>query len=37
MLHLQAAEGVVQQACDVITRKVKYAEVFQSLKHVCGH
>lgn len=27
-------EGVVQQACDVISCQVKNAEMFESLKHV---
>lgn len=35
--HLQATEGVVQQASDVISCQVKNAEMFKSLKHVSCH
>ncbi len=37
MPYLQATEGVVQQARDVISCQVKNAEMFESLKHVSCH
>lgn len=30
-------EGIVQQACDVISCQVKNAQMFESLKHVSCH
>ncbi len=37
MPYLQATEGVVQQARDVISCQVKNAEMLESLKHVSCH